>query len=963
VFIEASVSMCFLRCPRSSGMLLLLVALLSSLALPISAAVVVASAAVAEAPRPRKHFLQPPGAVALLQEDSYMGRSSVQATLAAGSHVRLKGLVSTKDLNGRQGTIQAYDPYSGRYVITMTSGGPSKRVRPGNVELLELSEINDDPVSDGDRFHHGARVTVFGLRGLKALNGKTGTIRHFDFGSGRYDVEIPGEPPKRIRPENLRPAGKGESHAPSIAMVDHHSRSQQASGSASVCQSSAGDAGPNGWPAGTKVRFHGLQSATARPWNGLVGVVHCFLAPSQRYVVALPDGTPRMIKPHNLELPDGSDAAPQSSGGASDSGSGSICKTQGVDTAGFQGPGGLRIGDKVILHGLKSASALKGHWNGLAGVVHCFDRESQRYVVKCSDGAPRKLKQANLMSASGGHPGGGSPSSAPGSKSICQQQATKGFVGPGGLAIGAKVRLHGLKSAGALKGHWNGMVGVVHCFVVAEQRFVVSCPDGAPRKLKLANLQKISGPNAAAAPQADSEGAPQAGPAHKSICQPQEGPQGPGGLAVGTKVAIFGLTSKAAINGRWNGMVGVMHCYDAKSLRYVVAMSDGSPRRLKIENLAIVTNAVTQPKQSLAAKNSTLSSQPKKVQWLKGAYVRLVGLQSAAELNGQVGSVVGYENTTQRYVIQVPGVKRLKRIRVNNLADVASSEPTVAPPVVAAIANVVGNGATPGVQKPQSGRQLSVCNAYATHSPIQVFAVSGDGKNYTHVVKDLDFQACSDIDSLPSEKVGALAFILGKFQVAKKTVDFATLTPGQGMELVVFRKDPNSLQAVVNENPIEIGDSEAYYVHVVNAYAGSRHLELRVQRGKFLQKLPLDRTFRLSTTKAINMVLSDGTQKLRLNFQPRRSKTYTIMATGVDQGLRGEPRNVGLVAHEIGAWTSSEEMVNPDGSDQAEPAPAPEHIADKETGKEAESSGPAHSGSSFGLVSVLGRLFSGTRAN
>lgn len=947
----------FLRCPRSGGMLWLPVALLTTFAPPAPAGTVVASAAAVES-RARKHFLQAPGAVALLQEDSFMDRSATQARLAAGSHVRLKGLVSTMALNGRQGTIQAYDPYSGRYIITMTSGGPSKRVRPGNVELLELSEVNDDPVSDGDRFHHGARVTVFGLRSLHQLNGKTGTIRHFDFGSGRYDVEIPGQPPKRIRPENLRPAGKGDFHEQSIAEEDHHSRSPQGAGSASVCEASSGDAGPNGWPKGTKVRLHGLQSATARPWNGLVGDVHCFLSSSQRYVVALPDGTPRMIKPRNLESQDGSDGAPQNSDGGADSGSGaqqgqvSVCKQQGVDTAGFQGPGGLQIGMKVILHGLKSATAMSGHWNGMVGVVHCFDRESQRYIVKCADGAPRKLKPANLMLASGAHPGGaagGIPGSAPGSKSICQQQASKGFVGPGGLAIGAKVRLHGLKSAVAVNGHWNGMVGVVHCFVVAEQRFVVACPDGAPRKLKLANLQKIG----AVAPQADSEGAPQAGPGPKSICQ--QGATAPGQLAVGTKVAIFGLTSKAAINGRWNGMVGVVHCYDAKSLRYVVAMSDHSPRRLKIENLAIVTNAVTQPVQSPVPQNLTNASKPKKVQWLKGAYVRLIGLKSAAELNGQVGSVVGFENTTQRYVIRVPGIKRLKRIRVSNLADVAASEPTVAPPVVAAM--VLGNTAAPGVQNAQSGHQLSVCNAYATQSPIQVFAVSADGKHYTHVVKNLDFQACSDIDSLPSEKVGALTFILGKFQVAKKTVDFATLTPGQGMELVVFRKDPNSLQAIVNENPVEIGDSEAYYVHVINAYAGQKHLELQVKRGKFLQQLPLDKTFRLSTTKAINMVLSDGSQKLRLNFQPRRSKTYTIMATGVDQGLRGEPRNVGLVAHEIGAWTSSEEMVDPDGSEEGASAPAPEQVSEAKQGNEARDSAPASSGTSLGLVSKIGSLF------
>jgi len=458
--------------------------------------------------------------------------------------------------------------------------------------------------------------------------------------------------------------------------------------------------------------------------------------------------------------------------------------------------------------------------------------------------------------------------------------------------------------------------------------------------------------------QSDSEGAPQAGGASKSICEDQlsrgQAVVGPGGFAMGTKVALFGLTSKAALTGRWNGMVGVVHCFDPESQRYVVAMSDGRPRKLKVENLAIVTTAVTVQKQNQTTSNSTL---PKKVHWMKGAYVRLIGLKQAAELNNQVASVVAFENSTQRYVVKVPGIKRLKRIKVGNLEDVASTEP-VASPVVAAVANVVGAPALPGVQQ-KSGHQLSVCNAYATHSPIQVFAVSADGKHYTHVVKSLDFQSCSDIDDLGSDKAASLAFIIGKFQVAKKVVDFSNLTPGQGLELVVFRKDQNSLQAAVHENPVEIGDNEAYYLHIVNAYAGRKSLELHVQRGKFLKKLPLDKTFRLSTTQSINMVLSDGSQKLRLGFQPHRAKTYTVMTTGVDEGLRGEPRNVGLVAHEIGAWTSSEEMV-PDSTGPGQLAGASGQGNDDEVQDvQDKDSTPAHWGQKIGLASVLGKIFGG----
>lgn len=81
------------------------------------------------------------------------------------------------------------------------------------------------------------------------------------------------------------------------------------------------------------------------------------------------------------------------------------------------------------------------------------------------------------------------------------------------------------------------------------------------------------------------------------------------------------------------------------------------------------------------------------------------------------------------------------------------------------------------------------------------------------------------------------------------------------------------------------------------------------------------------------------------------------MATGVDQGLRGEPRNVGLVAHEIGAWTSSEEMVDPDGSEEGASAPAPEQVSEAKQGNEARDSAPASSGTSLGLVSKIGSLF------
>merc|ERR1719272_1922570 len=115
----------------------------------------------------------------------------------------------------------------------MTSGGPSKRARPANVELLQVSEINDDPVNNDEHFHKGAKVLLHGLRKLRMLNGQIGTIRHFDFGSGRYVVQISGQAPKSLKPENLQLAtGRGRStqHRQAVGRSTQHRHPPRPSG-------------------------------------------------------------------------------------------------------------------------------------------------------------------------------------------------------------------------------------------------------------------------------------------------------------------------------------------------------------------------------------------------------------------------------------------------------------------------------------------------------------------------------------------------------------------------------------------------------------------------------------------------------------------------------------------------------------------------------------------------------------
>jgi len=131
--------------------------------------------------------------------------------------------------------------------------------------------------------------------------------------------------------------------------------------------------------------------------------------------------------------------------------------------------------------------------------------------------------------------------------------------------------------------------------------------------------------------------------------------------------------------------------------------------------------------------------------------------------------------------------------------------------------------------------------------------------------------------------------------------------PRSGVEVTVFRTDKNSLKATVHEDRIERADPKAYYLHVVNGYAGSKSLELVIERGAYRQSLPMGRTYRLTQEQLIGLTLTDGSHNLQLSFQPRRSRSYCIIATGAEAGVRGVPRNMGLVAHELGAWTTSEE--------------------------------------------------------
>jgi len=594
--------------------------------------------------------------------------------------------------------------------------------------------------------------------------------------------------------------------------------------------------------------------------------------------------------------------------------------------------GGRRLttGSRVLIRGMRSAKEL----NNQPAMIRGFDQKSGRYVVQSLlGGPPHKVTAEHLfpLDNSGEQD---SPSSGEGEATQEGQGAEENSAeqdqgeGPAHIPKGAKVFLFGLHKLNAL----NGKSGTIRGFDDDSGRYIVELPGIRPKKIKAENLQF----------------GPRKSPDKVSLCQRQIGATselGPSNLRSGAKVTVHGLKSPAATKGHWNGMVATVHCFDKTTGRYVVAMPDGAPRKIKGVNLVPLGSAsflkgeggalkegnypkdaqkvIAQLERQLAKANAalgkaTLAKKPAAAtRRLAGSKARLVGLKAAALLNDMVATIKGFDNTTQRYVVQIPD-GTLKRVKSAHLADLVVPD--------ASSATSTGDGtdtdaAVPAVVQPHVATatqpRMSVCNGYAKHSPLQVFAISPDGSQYNEVVNGLAFQSCTDVKDFPVD-AGSLSFVIDRLQVARVACNGTILGPTRGLELVVYRNDVNSLKAKVHQNIMEISETKFYHLNIVNAYAGGKLLELKVKRGNFDEQLALDKTYRLNKAQPIQLSLSDGFQKLNLGFDPQMARTYTVVLTGVDMGLRGEPRNVGLVAHEAGGWTSFEEMSGSDG-----PPPVP----------------------------------------
>lgn len=98
--------------------------------------------------------------------------------------VRIHGLASKPEWNGKTGTIIMFNPENDRYQVKLGSDGVAA-LKPANVILP-----------------NGTRVKVSGLNSAAQYNGRWGQVESFDSSSGRYNVKMAGDKVLALKSDN-----------------------------------------------------------------------------------------------------------------------------------------------------------------------------------------------------------------------------------------------------------------------------------------------------------------------------------------------------------------------------------------------------------------------------------------------------------------------------------------------------------------------------------------------------------------------------------------------------------------------------------------------------------------------------------------------------------------------------------------------------------------------------------------
>jgi hypothetical protein len=503
--------------------------------------------------------------------------------------------------------------------------------------------------------------------------------------------------------------------------------------------------------------------------------------------------------------------------------------------------------EEATLTGMTHDTSLNGQRVEVLG----FDKASGRYVVQLADGSKRKVKEDHLVPLE--EPGG-------------SEQA----------------RIVGMSKDVSL----NGKIVQVLDFDKQSSRYIVQFPDGTKRKVKEEHLAAVQD-----------------------------------GLRDGSSAVLVHMTKDQALNGQRVKVVS----FDGKSGRYVVKLKDGTMRKVKEEHL----KEAPDEERHLA---------------------RIVGMASNRNLNGQTVTVVGVDEKSGRFVVKLEGGQMFK-VTAEHLEDAAVTTPAPADAVPAlldasrtavevigfdsasgeyvVVANASRNGSyeelvdlsrlggltntsalrvaalTAAGKRAPVLPQLTVCNAYQSRKGVTV--VSRHSVNRSEdllVAAEMPYASCVDLE-YPTDR-GELVFLQGNLQVG----NYPYLVSGtDSREVLLLRRlNVNSLEAAVMRAEVKARPERGQVV-VFNAATGMNFVAMTTLYEGSKHNLAFNQLYDLAPGRYAIGMTAEGIA-LSSDLDVKIGATYVLVATGIAEGLKGEPTPPGLLLHGV------------DGFDVREQAPA-----------------------------------------
>lgn len=159
--------------------------------------------------------------------------------IPAGTVVSLKGLVNAADRNGDRGMVQQFNPSTSRYIVQLEDSNETMSVKPSNLlqhPSVTIHDVKSQPQLNGKSGSimawdvHKSRYNIYisvlrkvvslkagnivlpngtvgqitGIVAKPELNGKWGAVKNWIRETNKYDIQLSAKQTIRIKTENVR---------------------------------------------------------------------------------------------------------------------------------------------------------------------------------------------------------------------------------------------------------------------------------------------------------------------------------------------------------------------------------------------------------------------------------------------------------------------------------------------------------------------------------------------------------------------------------------------------------------------------------------------------------------------------------------------------------------------------------------------------------------------------------------